>query len=165
MNTSQWSLENDIFLYQNKDLSTKQVLADHFNKTVGAINARLKHLLLEPFHKAYKRLHESYLNKLNSCSNLSNQDVCLKPIDSIKRKSINNETFEVLPKCTKTEDLKIPQTSCNDVVDLTGYNDLNLSQKQIFNSMAERKNVFITGAAGVGKSTFAAALLGAQMRI
>lgn len=160
LSTAQWTFENDIYLFQNKDIYTKQILAVHFNKTVGAISSRLKHLLLEPSHKAYKRIHESYINRLSGSSNLSVQGASLES----KRKLSNEEiTAEVWPKKLMTEDpnpqilqpkpLVLFNTSNSNDFDSTGYNDLNGSQKQIVNTIiAQRKNVFITGAAGVGKS-------------
>jgi len=61
---TRWTLEDDIFLVENKDRLTTDELAAHFNKTNGGIKSRVKHVLLEPEHSAFIRY------QMHSASNM-----------------------------------------------------------------------------------------------
>ena len=74
-----WSLSNDKWLWDNRNNPIDQ-LASHFQRTNGAIKARLKHLN-NPVHKAYSRLNASFpecRSSLHITSNKSDRDVIYK---------------------------------------------------------------------------------------
>lgn len=152
--TRLWSASDDLWLWENRSVPVSS-LAAKFDRNDGGIRSRLKHLC-DPEHNAFKRLflqgptcEDAAMKRTKICSSATSFSAAL-PTKRIaegvtshtKRPPIvgHNIEREVRPDTQQEEDS-------------ISFESLN-SQQQIVavEAIEQGNNVFLTGAAGVGKS-------------
>eukprot|EP00592_Proboscia_alata_P006177 CAMPEP_0194356764 /NCGR_PEP_ID=MMETSP0174-20130528/4343_1 /TAXON_ID=216777 /ORGANISM="Proboscia alata, Strain PI-D3" /LENGTH=532 /DNA_ID=CAMNT_0039126483 /DNA_START=62 /DNA_END=1657 /DNA_ORIENTATION=+ len=156
MSAGLWSREKDSELWNKRSTKTSD-LALEFNRSKGGIRSRLKHLQ-DPTHKAYKRLFvstekaspaykPSSLKTSNASGRFSPGLQCKNQDENTSvRKSIcspvdkSRDQLHPLPSLIKSE---LPEAS---------RTNLNTEQNSALDLILSGSNVFLTGAAGVGKS-------------
>ena len=133
-----WSAQDDIDLYQMKDQSVK-LIAARFNRGEGAIRSRLKHLS-DPQHKAYIRLIGSPVPFVQATA-----------VAALKRPSTSDETASASVRRKASPALENSSTAAP--CSLISAETLSDTQLAVANHAIDTTgNVFLTGAAGVGKS-------------
>mmetsp|Transcript_10593 Transcript_10593/g.15931 ORF Transcript_10593/g.15931 Transcript_10593/m.15931 type:complete len:573 (-) Transcript_10593:499-2217(-) len=147
-----WSAENDIELNKMKAKHIK-LLAGYFKRSDGAIRSRLKHLS-NPEHPAYQRLYGTSTSGAQSFGKINAESQPQK-----KRKveiNINDSIVEDYKRGSfsnsDNNDSIFAITELN-VVPLISVESLTLSQRDVAERVIDTsENIFLTGAAGVGKS-------------
>ena len=119
-----WSAEDDQLLWDNRHVPTA-TLASTFSRGEGAIRARIKHLQ-NPEHAAFQRLHGE--DRPSKAARVE-----LRPAPSVS-------TAAVPPAPVSDPGARIDEVT------------LNAEQKQAAQLALRGESVFLTGAAGVGKS-------------
>eukprot|EP00978_Attheya_sp_CCMP212_P047303 scaffold421301_cov52-Attheya_sp.AAC.13 len=126
-----WSLEEDFRLWNSRSKPASS-LATEYNRSVGGIRSRLKHLQ-DPTHKAYRRL-------------FSITDTHLSGGKKVEVICLDDESED---DC-KALDARV--TSSNPTPPNRSSPPPNAEQKSAADLILSGTNVFLTGAAGVGKS-------------
>mmetsp|Transcript_15788 Transcript_15788/g.22558 ORF Transcript_15788/g.22558 Transcript_15788/m.22558 type:complete len:569 (+) Transcript_15788:181-1887(+) len=142
-----WSAQDDIDLNTMKCSSVK-VLAAHFKRGEGAIRSRLKHITNHE-HKAYQRLHSVGTGCLSTSTKENDPPQKTQKMEHRKPSPALEAVKNWNTSSTALESTVPVDTRSTDVAD----SNLTLSQKNISHSaISSPQNVFLTGAAGVGKS-------------
>lgn len=148
-----WSLDDDELLIKSHLSKTENIaqLAVMFDRTEGGIRSRMKHLLEEPDHSAYERLYESgripeFTSKYPQPVRLSKKVRLSESISTVSNAKISSSSSSTSSQAGNTHNNVIPALKI-DPTTLTAT-QLTFAQEIV----TGRQNVFLTGAAGVGKS-------------
>ena len=161
MSSHLWTRENDIQLWNQRSKSTA-VLADIFGRSHGGIRSRLKHLQ-NPEHKAYQRRVGTTPARRNNPAMRSQQQQ--------QQQLSSQQQPPLLPQQSGPNPRTKPSSSFHDwapaamhmnttvttMVAAAAHDDenivlLNSEQNAALQLVLTGKNVYLTGAAGVGKT-------------
>lgn len=148
-----WSAQDDIDLHRMKSSSIAS-LAAHFNRGAGAIKSRLKHLC-DPEHKAYQRLHTTGASGLVAATIATGASVFALP--AAKKLKVGDGTEFPAGTSTGKGAILVADASSSSAgaepSAIIAESSLTPSQRAIARQAIDSGgNVFLTGAAGVGKS-------------
>ena len=136
-NNNLWTRDNDLQLWNERSKPTVE-LADIFGRSNGGIRPRIKHLK-NPDHKAYQRLFgTTSMNPAVISSLPQQQQQHQTSVTSINR----------VPVATANNNHKTTHDGDDDENNIV----LNPEQNAALHLVLTGKNVYLTGAAGVGKT-------------
>ena len=136
-NNNLWTRDNDLQLWNERSKPTVE-LADIFGRSNGGIRSRIKHLK-NPDHKAYQRLFgTTSMNPAVISSLPQQQQQHQTSVTSINR----------VPVATSNNNHKTTHDGDDDENNIV----LNPEQNAALHLVLTGKNVYLTGAAGVGKT-------------
>ena len=144
-----WSAEDDQLLWDNRHVPTA-ALASTFSRGEGAVRSRIKHLQ-NPEHTAFQRLHGAGSSSSGAGSSSSSAGSSSSSAGDLSRPS-KAARFESHPTAAMSTAAAPPPAPAPDPGARIDEATLNAEQKQAAQLALCGESVFLTGAAGVGKS-------------